>query len=122
MNPITATFDLQRILYSILALAIWSAATFSAGYAYKWHRDSLADEARVAKQETVTTTATAAVAAVDTQAIARLKTALAATASRAASLEQALKDQSHATPAPADCALPSGLRDQINADLATGSH
>lgn len=120
-NPLGRALNLQRVFYSALALIAWSALAFGAGYAYKWHRDSLADAKVEARRETVVATVKAAAAAVDTQALVRLKATLATANTRAAALEQTIKDQSNATPAIAACRLPDGLREQINADLATGS-
>lgn len=121
MNPITIVFGLQRVLYSALALVVWSAMAFGAGYLTKGHRDSLADAKVEAKQETVTTTVKAAAATIDNQALVRLKTALATANTRAATLEQIIKDQANATPPAVTCRLPDGLRDQINADIASGT-
>lgn len=121
MNPITATFDAQRILVGILALIIWSLLCAGTGYLYKGHRVAIAEAERNATQQAATTTATAATTAVDTQALSKMQNALAAAKTKAATLEQLLKAQSHATPAPVDCRLNDGLRDQINADLAAGA-
>jgi hypothetical protein len=118
MNPVTIVFGLQRVLSSVLALAVWSAAAFGAGYLTKGHRDSLADAKIEAKQETAATTVKAAATTIDNQALVRLKSALATANSRAETLEQIIKDQANATPPAVTCRLPDGLRDQINADIA----
>lgn len=121
MNPVTVIFDLQRLLWSILAFLIWSLLTFGAGYLYKGHRDSVADAAVGTKQVAVTTTVKAAATTIDTTAVDRLKGQLANANARAATLQQIIKGQSDATPAAPTCRLTDGLREQINADLAAGS-
>ncbi|MES2319996.1 MAG: hypothetical protein V4631_21150 [Pseudomonadota bacterium] len=122
MTPFSVAFDLQRVLYSILAFLVWSLLMFCSGYAYKWHVDSLADAKVDVKQVTVAATTAAAAATIDDQALGRLKTQLGAATARAATLQQILKDQSNATPPAANCRLVDGLRDQINVDISTGSH
>lgn len=126
MNPIdftphTVMLNLERVVLGIVALFAACILSFGAGYLYKGHRVSLGDAAREAKTQTIATTTQAATQTIDSRALDRLAGQIANANARAANLEQQLKDQSHATPAPADCRLPVGLRDQINADLASGS-
>lgn len=118
-------FALARIkewfVEKLMVPLIVGIVAFGAGYALHWHQSTITEAKKDSKQEAVTTTSAAAVDGTDKQAITRLQAALTAAKNRSTSLEQQLKDQSNANPAPAVCALPERLRDQINADLASGS-
>ncbi len=101
-----------------LAIALMCLASFASGYTYHWYQTKI-DQAKVeSKQQAVTTTTTAAVDTTDKLTVTKLQASLTATKARAATLEQIIKEAKNANPPAISCALPIGLRDQINADLA----
>jgi peptidoglycan hydrolase CwlO-like protein len=121
----TGPNEMEQAMIAALSPSTWAAfalavvLSFSSGYAYRWHQDSLKDAKVEATQEATTTTATAAITAIDTQGISRLQAQLSATRQRADNLEQTIKELQNATTTTnPDCVLPIGLRDQINLDLS----
>jgi hypothetical protein len=103
---------------TLVAIGIALLLGFAGGYGLHWYQTRISDAKVEAKQEVVTTTTTAAVQATDTSAVTRLTASLAASRARATALQSQLAEAAHAQPADPVCALPIGLRDQINADLA----
>lgn len=106
--------------YAVMAL-VWIAAcglSFGSGYLYRAHVDSV--KAAVAKSvvKTADTTIKAAVTTADIKTDATLQKRLNAATSRAASLQAQIEAAKNANPPAASCALPDGLRDTINSQLA----
>jgi hypothetical protein len=97
----------------------YTLATFAAGYLYKGHRDSLAEAALLATQTTAQVTTQAATSAADAIQIQSLQSALSLAQARATTIQRSIKEAANANPSTSVCRLPDGLRESINASLAT---
>lgn len=120
MNPLNLVLSPQKLAASVAGAVIWTVAAFGAGYLYHAHRTQVAAAGQTSKQEAIVTAVAAATDTIDTQALMRLTSTAIAATNQAAQLRRQIKAQSNETPAPPDCRLPDGLRDAINASLATG--
>jgi hypothetical protein len=108
----------RRWLIRAVVAVLWSGACFAAGYLYHAHRAEIAAAKIEAKQEATQAPVTAASEAIDQSAIARRDTAIETTKQRTVYVTRLIEKEAHANPAPVDCRLPDGLRDEINRDLA----
>lgn len=117
-------------MFSLIDPRVWLvfvaalALSFGTGYSYKAYRVSLDTAAVTAKQDTAQQTVTTTVKVTDTAALKRLNQRIADAQARATYLETLINEAANARPpaaVDADCRLPDGLRDAINADLATGT-
>ncbi len=105
---------LGRLMAGVAALVV----AFVCGYAYKAHKVKVAE----ASQTTAQTTTTAAVNATDNQTIKTLQQQLKTQAAYQARLLVLIEDAKRANPATSsDCRIPDGVRDALNADLATAA-
>lgn len=109
----------QAVITRMAVFLIWSLVCMTSGYVYKAHRVAVELAAHQATQDTAQATAQAGAQASDTIQIDTLKSQLAAANSRANSLQRRIAELSNANPPALACRLPDGLRDAINADLAT---
>lgn len=109
----------QQILTRILIIAVWSISCIAFGYAWHYHRASVADAGREGTQNGIQAGSTAGAKAVDAVAITNLKSALKTSNDEAKRLRTALEETRRENPASADYRLPVGLRDQLNAQLNT---
>jgi hypothetical protein len=100
-----------------VALALATALGYAGGYATHYLKAAKRDAAVEARQETTQQVTTAAVTVVDTAAIDALKSKLAVSDRRAATLQARIEEYRSANPSPVDCRLPDGLRDAINHHL-----
>lgn len=113
------TINPQSITTKIIAFLLWTFLCLTAGYLYKWHRVSVELAAQAATQNAAQTTTDAAAIATDTVQIDTLTSKLAAAKERESALQRRIAELSNAKPAALTCRLPDGLRESINADLAT---
>ncbi|MBB3010645.1 hypothetical protein [Cupriavidus alkaliphilus] len=100
-------------------IALWQAAVYGLsalligaglGIAYQSGRQAGKESAA----ETVDQVAGQAVTVADTTQVKTLKTQLSAARAEAAAFQRKLQEAARANPAPVDCRLPDGLRDDLN--------
>jgi len=103
----------------------WAASVvvaFACGYGTKAYWVSIEKAKQHGAQTTVTTTTTAAVTATDNLQISALNARLAQAAVTQQQLLKMIQEARHANNADGvNCRIPDGVRDAINADLATGA-
>ena len=109
---------IQQRLQALAALILWSVLCFGAGFAYEWHRASVAQAEVQAKQDTAQATVTTTVKTTDTQAVKRLQAQLQASTAQTEALQQIINEAKNADHFDADCRLPERVRDSINSSLA----
>jgi hypothetical protein len=110
-------------LYLELALAciVLCALSFGVGYLYRDHVDEVKQAGTTATVKTADAVASATVATADAGIATHLQSKLASANARAASLQTQIEAARNANPPAADCRLPDGLRNELSADLTTGT-
>ena len=117
---IFSIFDPRVIAAYLVSLAL----AFGSGYLYKAHRARVENAAIEAMTQTAKDTAESATNATDTVVLKHMHAQIRESNARISALLRQIEAakrsaQSEAHPAPVDCRLPDGLRDELNRALDT---